>query len=159
MEVPSSAGQGPPRGAGRSIGSYLAARLAVPAVCLVLVWAAIAGAVFAGALHHVVHPSAHRAIIEAVVAAGSGLIVALAVVALMWAAGRQLAREAAGLAALARYLADEQLPKAVASLRDGAGSAEALTQQAALARPARIAEFAAVTAALASMQGTATASA
>jgi signal transduction histidine kinase len=158
MGVASSAGQGPPR-SGRSIGSYLAARLAVPAICLVLVWAAIAGAVFAGALHHVVHPSAHRALIEAVVVAGSGLIVALAVVALVWSAGRQLAREAGGLAAMARYLADEQLPKTVARLRDGAGSGEALTQQAALARPARIAEFAAVTAALASMQGTATSAA
>src|SRR6202012_5742908 len=97
MGVASSAGQGPPR-SGRSIGSYLAARLAVPAVCLVLVWAAIAAAVFAGALHHVVHPSAPRALIEAVVVAGSGLVVALAVVALVWSAGRQLAREAGGLA-------------------------------------------------------------
>ena len=155
MVVPSSAGQGPPRSAGRSIGSYLAARLAVPAVCLVLVWAAIAGAVFAGALRHVIHPSGHRAVIEAVVVAGSGLVVALAVVALIWSAARQLAREAAGLAATARYLADEQLPKTLARLRDGAGEAEAGAQQAP-ARPAKIAEFAAVTAALASMQGTAT---
>jgi signal transduction histidine kinase len=158
MGVASSAGQGPPR-SGRSIGSYLAARLAVPAVCLVIVWAAVAAAVFAGALHHVVHPSAHRALIEAVVVAGAGLLVALIVVALTAAAGRQLAREAAGLAAVARYLADEQLPKTVARLRDGAGSGEAVTQQAALARPAKIAEFAAVTAALASMQGTATSAA
>ncbi len=67
-----SAGQGPPHSAGRSIGSYLAVRLAVPVVCLVLVWAAVAGAVFAGALHHVVHPSAHRALIEAAVVAGAG---------------------------------------------------------------------------------------
>jgi signal transduction histidine kinase len=155
MVVPSSAGQGPPRSAGRSIGSYLAARLVVPAVCLVLVWAVIAGAVFAGALRHVIHPSGHRALIEAVVVAGSGLIVALAVVALIWSIAHQLAREAAGLAATARYLADEQLPKTVARLRDGAGEAEAGAQQVA-ARPAKIAEFAAVTAALASMQGTAT---
>jgi signal transduction histidine kinase len=157
MAVSSPAGQGPPRSAGRSIGSYLAARLAVPAVCLVLVWAAIAVAVFAGALHHVVHPSAHRAIVEAVVVAGSGLLVALVVVALIWTFARRLAREAASLSALARYLADEQLPRTVARLRDGAGGAEVVTQQAALsARPARISEFAAVTAALASMQGTAT---
>ena len=135
MGVPSSAGQGPPRSAGRSIGSYLAARLVVPAVCLVLVWAAVAGAVFAGALRHVMHPSGHRAIVEAVVVAGTGLVVAIAVVALIWAAARQLAREAAGLAAVARYLADEQLPKTVARLRDGAG-ARGRTQQAAV-RPAR----------------------
>src|SRR6185437_14479526 len=100
MVVPSSAGQGPPRSAGRSIGSYLAARLAVPAVCLVLVWAVIAGAVFAGALRHVVHPSGHRAVIEAVVVAGSGLVVALVMVVLIWSVARQLAREAAALAGM-----------------------------------------------------------
>ncbi|MGH3208492.1 MAG: sensor histidine kinase [Trebonia sp.] len=159
MGVPSSAGQGPPRSAGRSIGSYFAARLAVPAVCLVLVWAVAAGAVFAGALRHVVHPSAHRAFIEAVVVAGAGLLVALAVIALIWAFARRLAREAAGLAAVASHLADEQLPQAVARLRDGA-EAETVTRQAVRqAPPARMAEFAAVTAALASMQGTATAAA
>jgi signal transduction histidine kinase len=129
----------------------------VPAVCLVLVWAAVAGAVFAGALHHVVHPSAHRALIEAVVVAGAGLLVALAVIALIWAFARQLAKEAASLAATARHLADEQLPQAVARLRDGGGTGETVIQQAARqAQPARIAEFAAVTAALVSMQGTAT---
>jgi signal transduction histidine kinase len=159
MGVPSSAGQGPPRGAGRSIGSYFATRLAVPAVCLVLVWAAVAGAVFAGALHHVIHPSAHRALVEAMVVAGAGLLVALAVIALIWAFARRLAREAASLAATARHLADEQLPQAVARLRGGA-AADAVTQQAyRRAQPARIAEFAAVTTALASMEGTATAAA
>jgi signal transduction histidine kinase len=159
MVVPSSAGQGPPR-SGRSIGFYLATRLAVPAVCLVIVWAVFAGAVFAGTLHHVLHPSAHRAIIEAVVVAGSGLLVALVVIALIWTAGRQLAREAAGLAVMARYLADEQLPRTVARLRDGTGSADAATERAALStRPAKIAEFVAVTAALARIQGTATAAA
>src|ERR1700733_1539221 len=156
MGVPSSAGQVPPRSAGRSIGSYVAARLAVPAFCLVLVWGALAGAVFAGALRHVIHPSAHRALIEAVVVAGAGLVVALAVIALIWAFARRLAREDAGLAASARHLADEQLPQAVARLRDGA-AAETVTQQP--GKQPRIAEFAAVTAALASMQGTATAAA
>ena len=158
MEVPSSAGQGPPRSAGRSIGSYFAARLAVPAVCLVLVWAAVAGAVFAGALRHVIHPSGHRALIEAVVVAGAGLVIAFAVIALIWAFARRLAREAGGLAATARHLADEQLPQAVARLREGAG-AETVTQQATRQPQPRIAEFAEVTAALASMQGTATAAA
>ena len=156
MGVPSSAGQVPPRSAGRSIGSYFAARLAVPAFCLVLVWAALAGAVFAGALRHVIHPSAHRALIEAVVVAGAGLVVALAVIALIWAFARRLAREAAGLAASARHLADEQLPQAVARLREGAG-AETVTRQS--GKQPRIAEFAAITAALASMQSTATAAA
>jgi signal transduction histidine kinase len=127
MVVPSSAGQRPPRSAGRSVGSFFAARLAVPAACLVLVWAAVAAAVFAGGLHRVVHPSAHRALIEAVVVAGAGLIVALVMVALAWSCVRQLAREAAGLA----------------------------TAQP-TSRPARIAEFAAVAEAVAKMQGAAT---
>ena len=164
MVVPSSADQGPPRSAGRSIGSYLT-RLAVPAVCLVLVWAAVAGAVLAGALHQVIHPSAHRAVIEATVVAGSGLLVALGVIALIWTFARQLAKEAASLAATARYLADEQLPKTVDGLRDGAGSTDTAPRQA-LARqsvpsprPAKVSEFLAVTAALESMQGTATAAA
>ena len=167
MGAPSSAGQGPPR-RGRSIGSYFATRLAVPAVCLVLVWVAVAVAVFVGALRHVVHPSAHRALIEAVVVAGAGLVVALAVIVLIWAFVRQLTREAVTLAATAGRLADEQLPTAVARLRDGAREPEAGTQptavqagagQPATGRPARIAEFAAVTVALASMQATATAAA
>ena len=129
----------------------------MPAVCLVLVWVAVAVAVFAGALRHIVHPSGHRAIIEAVVVAGSGLIVALAVIALIWTAARKLGREAAGLAAMARYLADEQLPKTVARLRDGAGASRGPAQQAAFpVRPAKISEFAAVTTALSTMQRTAT---
>jgi signal transduction histidine kinase len=105
-------------------------------VCLVLLWAAGVGAVFAGALHHVVRPSGHRAIIEATVVAGAGLLVALVVVGLIGAVARQLAREAVSLAAMARYLADEQLPQTAV-------------------RQTRISEFAAVTEALASMRGTA----
>jgi signal transduction histidine kinase len=160
MEVASSAGQRPPRSVGRSIGSYLATRLAVPVLCLVLVWAAGAGAVLAGALHHVIHPSAHRAVIEAVVVAGSGLLVALGVAALLWTFARRFALEAASLAVMARYLADDQLPKTLARLRDGSGTGETATHQPAIAaRPARIAEFAAVAAALESMQSTATAAA
>src|SRR6185437_1339259 len=156
MGVPSSAGQGPPR-SGRSIGSFLAVKLAVPSVCLFLVWVAVAVAVFAGALRHIMHPSGHRAIVEAAVVAGAGLIVALAVIALIWNAARKLGREAAGLAAMARYLADDQLPKTVARLRDGTGPAEALAQQASFpVRPAKISEFAAVTTALSTMQRTAT---
>src|ERR1700759_1484869 len=102
MGAPSSAGQGPPR-SGRSIGSYLATRLVVPAVGLVLVWAAVAVAVLAGALRHLMQPSGHRAIVEAIVVAGTGLVVALAVIALIWSAARRLGREAAGLPAGARH--------------------------------------------------------
>jgi signal transduction histidine kinase len=152
MRVPSSASQGPPRSAGRPIGFYFASRLAVPAVCLVLAWGALAGAVFAGVLRGVAGSTGHRALTEAVTVAGAGLIVALIVVALTWSFARGLAREAAGLAATARYLADEQLPKTVAQLREGTGLR---TPPAGPAAGTRIAEFSAVSAALASMQGTA----
>jgi len=150
MGVRSSVGQAPARGAGRSIGFYLAGRLAVPAVCIVLAWAALAGAVLVGALRGFIHPSGHRAVEEAVAVAGAGLVVALAVVVLIGLFIRQISREAAGLAATARYLADEQLPRAVARLRAGTGGAESTRAPA-----VRIAEFAAVTTALASMQDTA----
>src|SRR5262249_45106262 len=84
------------------------------------------------------------------------LVVALAVVALIWSAVRRLGRDAASLAAVARYLADDQLPKTVARLRDGAGAGEALTQQAAIeGRTAKGSEVGAVLAALTSMQRTA----
>jgi signal transduction histidine kinase len=157
MGVPRSAGQRPPRSAGRPIGFYFAARLAVPAVCLVLAWGALAGAVFAGALRGIAGGTGHRALTEAVTVAGAGLLVALIVIALIWRFALRLAREAAGLAATARYLADEQLPKTVALLREGT---DARTPPATgPAAAARISEFAAVGAALASMQGTAVASA
>ena len=158
MAVPSSAGQGPPRSAGRSIGSYFTARLAVPAVCLVLVWAAVAGAVFAGALHHVVHPSAHRALIEAMVVAGSGLLVALAVIALIWTArppAGQGGRQPRGDGPLPRRRAAAEGRGPAARRRRASGGRGAAGRPVPV-RPARIAEFAAVTAALASMQGTAT---
>jgi signal transduction histidine kinase len=161
MGVPRSAGQRPPRSAGRPIGFYFAARLAVPAVCLVLAWGALAGAVFAGALRGIAGGTGHRALTEAVTVAGAGLLVALIVIALIWGFARRLAREAAGLAATARYLADEQLPKTVALLREGTDprTPPVTGPAATVAAASRISEFAAVGAALASMQGTAVASA
>jgi signal transduction histidine kinase len=139
----------------------------VPAVCLVLVWAALAAAVLAGALRSVMGGPGHRALVEAVVVAGAGLVVALIVVALIWAFARRLSREAAGLAAAARYLAAEQLPRTVAQLQDGAAARPAETGPAEAAAPppagltqaTRVSEFAAVAEALASMQGTALTSA
>jgi len=162
MGVPDSAGQGPPGRVGRPIGSHLIAWVAVPAVCLVLAWAALAAAVLAGALRSVMGGPGHRALVEAVVVAGAGLVVALVVVALIWSFARRLSREAAGLAAAARYLAAEQLPRTVAQLQDGAEArpAEPAAQPpAGLTQATRVSEFAAVAEALASMQGTALTSA
>lgn len=155
MAVLNSAGQGPPRSAGRSIAFHLAVRLVVPAVCLVLAWGAVAGAAFAGLLRPVADRTGHQAVFEAAVVAGAGLLAALIVVVLIWLFARRLAREAAVLAGVARYVADHQLPRAVARLRDDGGGAEAGAQPA--PPPAvRIAEFATVTAALTSIERTAT---
>ena len=60
MGVPSSAGQAPPRSAGRSIGSYFAARLAVPAFCLVLVWAVIVYTIIQSIEGYVIGPLIQR---------------------------------------------------------------------------------------------------
>jgi signal transduction histidine kinase len=150
MGIASSAAKKSSRGSGRSIMSHFTLGLAVPVSCLVLAWAAVAGAVLAGALHGILGKSGHRAIVEAAVVAGAGLAVALIVVVLIGMFARRLAKEAGILAATARYLADEQLPTAVAQLRDGtetAGPGEVMPPP-----PTRIREFAAVTTALTSMQ-------
>ena len=64
--------------------------------------------------------------IEAAVVAGAGLIVALVVVVAIGVVARQLVREAASLAAVARYLADEQLPQdRGAAARRGGGRGRA----------------------------------
>jgi signal transduction histidine kinase len=150
MAVSNSAGQGLPRGAGRPIGAYFTARVTVPAVCLVAVWVAFAGAVFAGALRPIAGGPGHRALTEAVMVAGTGLVVALVVLTLLGIFARRLGREAASLAAVARYLADEQVPRAVAQLREGAD-----VRAPQLPPVPRISEFADVAAALASLQDTA----
>ncbi|HEY0935563.1 MAG TPA: ATP-binding protein [Trebonia sp.] len=124
-------------------------QVAVPAVILVLVWGAFTGVVLAGLLRSIAGRPGHRALVEAAMIAGAGLLVALIVIALIWSFTRRLAREADSLAAMARYLADEQLPRTVAQLREGN---EARTPP---VPAARISEFAAVTAALTSLQGTA----
>ena len=152
MGIPSSTGQGPPRSAGRPIGSYLARRLAIPAICLVLAWGALTGVVFAGTLRGVIGHPGHRAEIDGALVAGAGLIVALVVILLIWLFVRRLSREAASLALTARYVADEQLPQTVAQLRDGDPRVQ---QQPVPAGALRIAEFAAVTDALTQVQDTA----
>ena len=82
----------------------------------------------------------HQAVLESSVVIGAGLVVVLVALLLTWLFTRRVARELTGLAAGAGRLAGEQQPGSAP--RAGADSASA--------------EFAAVTEALASMQGTAT---
>ena len=150
MAVARSVGQDPPPATGRTVRYYFVTRLVLPVGCLVLAWGGLAGAVLGGALHRWLGPHAHRAVIEAAVVAGSGLLVALVAVVAIGVVARRLSRQAASLAAVARYLADEQVPQALAQLRQGAAAPAPRTLPGAPLR-----EFAAVAGALTRMQAAA----
>ncbi len=155
MGVPSSAGRRPPRGAAHSIGFYLLTRVTVPVVVLVLAWGAFAGLVLTGRLRGVMGGPGRRALTEAAALAGAGLLVALVTVVLIWAFARRLAREADRLGAVARYLADEQLPATVDRLRQGSDTDSRAAQLPVPPPATRVAEFAEVGAALDRIQATA----
>jgi signal transduction histidine kinase len=142
--------------AGRTIRYYFVTRLVVPLGCLVLAWGGLAGAVLAGALHRWLGPHPHRAVIEAAVVAGAGLVVALFAVVAIGALARRLSRQVTSLAAGARYLADEQVPQALAQLRPGA-AATAPRPVPSAGMP--LSELAAVASALTRLQATAVAAA
>ena len=152
MAVSRSAGPERSPATGRTIGYYFVTRLAVPVICLVLAWGALTAAVLEGALHRWLGPHPHRAVIEAGVVAGGGLVVALAAIVAIGSLARRLSRQAASLAALAGYLADEQVPQAMAQLRQGA---DAPQQRPVPPRGTQLSEFAAVTGALTRLQASA----
>ena len=122
MGVPSSssAGQGPPRA--RSIRTHMAARLALPVVCLVALCGLAIGVAFGGPLgplHFMGSGSAQqRALAEAGALAGAALIVAVLTVVLVAAYARRLSHEISDLTQAARSLANEQLPRVVRELRE-----------------------------------------
>jgi signal transduction histidine kinase len=149
-----SVGTDPSPAVGRTVRYYFVTRLVLPLGCLVLAWGGLAGAVLGGALHRWLGPHPHRAVIEAAVVAGAGLLVALVAVVAIGVVARRLSRQAAGLAAVARYLADEQVPQALAQLRQGAAAPASRT----LPSPG-LREFAAVSSALSRLQATAVAAA
>ena len=155
-----SVGQDPSPAAGRTIRYYFVTRLVLPVGCLVLAWGGLAGAVLSGALHRWLGPHPHRAVIEAAVVAGAGLVVALVAVVAIGAVARRLSRQVAGLAAVARYLADEQVPQALAQLRQGAPGDRTVPAPRTVPSPgAPLGEFAAVASALTRLQATAVAAA
>jgi signal transduction histidine kinase len=124
MGVSRSVGQDPSPAAGRSILFYFTTRLAVPVGCLALAWGGLTAVVLSGELHRWLGPHPHRAVIESAVVAGAGLVVVLVAVIAFWSLARRLSRQAADLADMARYLADEQVPRAVARLREGTDGAQ-----------------------------------
>jgi signal transduction histidine kinase len=95
----------------------------LPVACLTVLWALVTAAVLVGFRHNwhwlVSAGQAHPALTGAAVITGAGIIVVLTAVAQMVRVARQLAREVDGLAAAARYLADDALPRTMAAVRDG----------------------------------------
>jgi signal transduction histidine kinase len=170
MGVPSSssAGQGPPRA--RSIRSHMAARLALPVVCLVALCGLAIGVAFGGPLGPLRFmgsgSSQQRALSEAGALAGAALVIAVLTVGLVAVYARRLSHEISDLTQAARSLANEQLPRIVRELRDtpvasGAHASQAARRTleaqwlAARAQRTKTAEIAAAVGAITSIERTA----
>jgi signal transduction histidine kinase len=153
MGVSSLAGQERPHTARRSIRSTFTAMVAVPAVCLVLLWGlAVSAALGSGRFA----PHNHREQAEFALSAGAGLVVILAAVMLMASFARRLSRDVCDLASAAEQLADEQSPQPAARPHDGMGAQADGSSR--LRHPATT-EIARAVAAVARLQQTATAAA
>jgi signal transduction histidine kinase len=135
MGVPSSPSQAPPRKASHSIGFYFGTGLIAPVSCLLALWGVVTAIVASGALENAHWLSSiahgHRVLAEVVLVSGTGLLVVLVAVLLMGRFAGRVRREAQSLAAIARGLADEGLPRVVEALRAGAdgGAAAAASPQ------------------------------
>jgi signal transduction histidine kinase len=119
MGVSSLVGQERPHAARRSIRFTFTAMVAVPAVCLVLLWGLAVSAALGGGRFA---PQDHREQAEFALAAGAGLVVILAAAMLMGTFARRLSRDVCDLAATAEQLADEQAPQPAEQLRGAMGA-------------------------------------
>jgi signal transduction histidine kinase len=154
MGKPSSAGAQPeaPR---RTIRFTFTATVAIPATCLILLWALAAGVVLGSSLggHGFWSPD-HREVVELTILVGAGLLVGLVCVILMGRFSYKLSRDIAALATTAQRTADEQLPQLLERLRSGETSASAPQEPQSRPRP-RNAEIARALAAVGSLEQTA----
>ena len=161
MGVPSSLGQAPPRKASHSIAFYFGAGLIVPVTCLLVVWGLVTGVVLSGTLDkaHWLGSMAngHRVLAQVVLVTGTGLVVVLVAVMLMGRFAGRVRRDAESLAAIARGLADERLPRVVEALRDGADGAAAAAAVSPEWPTGRVSEIDAAAVAVATMYRTAVA--
>src|SRR5882672_7218211 len=128
MGKSSSAGTQPeaPR---RSIRFTFTATVAIPAACLILLWALAAGAVLGSSMggHGFWSPD-HREVLALTILVGAGLFVGLVCVILMGRFSYKLSRDIAALATTAQRSADEQLPQLLDRLRSGETPASAPQQ-------------------------------
>jgi signal transduction histidine kinase len=157
MGISSSAGPKQPAAARRTIRFTFAVTVAIPATCMILLWALAAGALLGSSLRgHGFWSPDHREVIELTILVGAGLLIVLICVILMGRFTARLSRDIAGLAAVARRTADEQLPQLLERLRSGDTVATASGTGAAQSRPRpENAEIAQALAAVASLEQTA----
>ena len=161
MGVSSSAGQARPRPARHSVRFTFTSMVAVPTVCMVLLWGLAVGIVLATSLAgHGAFSHNHQELVGIVLIVAAGLIVVIAALILTGSFARRLSHDITGLAVTARRLADEQLPQQLERRRAGDQTAQAGTQPspadgAALDPAPRTTEIADAVAAIASLQRTA----
>jgi signal transduction histidine kinase len=154
MGVSSSAGQARPRPARRSVRFTFTSMVAVPTICMVLLWGLAVGIVLASSLTgHGVFSHNHRELVGIVLIVAAGLVVVVAALILTGSFARRLAQDITGLAATARRLADQQLPQ----LLDRRQAGEQASQPGGLAMDPgpKTTEVADAVAAIASLQDTA----
>ena len=161
MGVSSSAGQARPRPARHSVRFTFTSMVAVPTVCMVLLWGLAVGIVLATSLAgHGAFSQNHQELVGIVLIVAAGLVVVIAALILTGSFARRLSHDITGLAVTARRLADEQLPQQLERRRAGDRTAQAGTQPspadgAALDPAPRTTEIADAVAAIASLQRTA----
>jgi signal transduction histidine kinase len=168
MGIPSSssAAQGPPRA--QSIRTHMAARLAIPATCLVVLCGLALGVALGGPVGSVPWLSSgtpqQEALTEAAALAGAATLVAILTVLLVAAYARRLSHEISDLTQAARSLASEQLPRVIREMRErdplpsGSQAARRALEadwQSVQAQHTKTAEIAAAAAAITSIERTA----
>jgi signal transduction histidine kinase len=123
MGFPSTPGQAAKRVVGKSTDFYFGVELIVPVIGLLVLWGLVAWVVLSGTLdklHWLATATPHhRTLADATVLIGAGLLVVLVAAILVSRLARRVSGEVRELAAIARLLADDRLPRAVEALRDG----------------------------------------
>jgi len=158
MGVSSSPGTARPRRRRRTIWFTFAAMVAVPVLCLVVLWGLVLAGVLGGAIGGPDTPSHdHQVVVDFVIVIGLGLVIVVAGIALMGLFARRIARDITDLEATARQLADEEMPQLVERLRQGEQGV--VPAEVSLRLHTKTAEVARAEAAIASLQHTAAAAA
>src|SRR5215470_2570208 len=154
MGVFSTAGPTRPRPARHSVRFTFTSTVAVPTICMVLLWGLAAGIVLATPLSgHGTSARDHRELVGIVLIVAAGLVVVAAALILTGSFARRLSQDISGLAATAHRLADEQLPQLIEQQRAGEKVSQA--DPAALGPQPKTTEVADAVAAIASLQRTA----